>query len=960
MHHILRVNHQLASLWCSHGTAFVSQPVLKVSTTRNGDRLLSSHLPSGTAGVSIRRLFAVLPGSDQQSPTLFPPPSPTHTSTNNLLPPEVQARHATPRDKAYANPASMADTGAAPPAGPAGDYSRGGEGQRGRGRGNRGPARGRGRGDGASPHRGGRGRGRGGYGNNNNNNNNNNLSASSEGTDGPKPLPSTKEAILRPSQPIPKTEAGQGEDVDSDDVCFICANPIQHHAVAPCNHITCHICALRMRALYKNKDCPHCRTAAPFVIFTDDASKRFDEYVAADVTSADENIGIRYTNEDIVGDTVLLLRYNCPDLACDVAALGWPDLHRHVRTTHHKKMCDLCTRNKKVFTHEHELFTDKELHKHMAHGDDKPGDVAQTGFRGHPLCVFCGERFYDDDKLYDHCRHKHERCFICDRRDSRTPHYYQNYDALEKHFKDDHYICLDRECLDKKFVVFDSEIDLKAHQLAEHGGSMSKDVRRDARVVDISGFDYRQPHQEERRGGRSGGARGGREARGRGRDPNAEALPRTSAQPLSRAELALQRQTQHAERAVHSAQSISTRTFGGQLTQPVPTPAASRSNGAAATSRAAPPTDAFATLSVTEQANLPPAERARLVRHSAVIERAAQLLGNDASKLTTFRSHISSFKSGAMTASLLIDAFFALFADTSASALGTLVREVAELFEDKSKADALRKAWQDWRAINEDYPSLPGLGGMHGATTSSSGWASAAAAGPSLHSSGGAGAAAREKHTTRVLKLKNSTMRGSAGGVPGSPGPAAAVVGSVQWANSAAQTRGSVPAATSSAAFPALPPSTSSGGAGGANKAKAKPASTPFWIGGGASQSTSSNSPATRPLATAASGTSTAAARRTTLAPARNEDAFPSLPAAPKMQTTIFTPNGRGRAVRSDFGVRRDTGFSWGGGAGGGGEDGAEGGAVEEDGEGPSEGAVGGGKGKKKKGKGKQVLVAWG
>lgn len=840
----------------------------------------------------------------------------------------------------------MADTGAAPPTGPAAGHSRGGEGQRGRGRGNRGSGRGRGRGDGTGSYRGGRGRGRGG--------NNHNFSAPAE-SEAPKLAPGAKEALLRPSQPTkPKTEAGdgEGEDADNDDVCFICANPIQHHAVAPCNHITCHICALRMRALYKTKDCPHCRTAAPFVIFTDDATKRFDEYAAADITSADENIGIRYTNEDIVGDTVLLLRYNCPDMSCDVAALGWPDLHRHVRAAHHKKMCDLCTRNKKVFTHEHELFADRELHKHMAHGDDKPGDVAQTGFRGHPLCAFCGERFYDDDKLYDHCRHKHERCFLCDRRDSRTPHYYQNYAALEKHFKDDHYICLDKECLEKKFVVFDSEIDLKAHQLSDHGGSMSKDVRRDARVVDISGFDYRQPHQEERRGGRSGG---GRETRGRGRDPNAEPLPRTSAQPLSRAELALQRQTQHADRAVHSAQSISTRTFGGQLTQPAPTPAAAaaaaRSNGGPASSSrtAAPPTDAFASLSVTEQANLSPAERARLVRHSAVIERAAQLLGNDATKLATFRTHISSFKSGAMTASLLIDAFFALFADTSASALGTLVREVAELFEDKTKADALRKAWQDWRAINEDYPSLPGLGGMHGATTSSSGWASAAAAGPSLHNGGGAGAAAREKHTTRVLKLKNSTMRGS-GGVPGSgsPGPAP-VVGSVQWANSAQQARGTAPAASSSAAFPALPPS--------GNKAKAnKPAPTPFWIGGaggGGSQSATSSSSAARP--SASSGTSTPAARRTP-APARNEDAFPSLPPAKKLQTTIFTPNGRGRAVRSDFGVARDTGFSWGGGGAGGEEDfeGEEGEAA-----GGEDVSGGGGKGKKKKGKGK-VLVAWG
>lgn len=98
-------------------------------------------------------------------------------------------------------------------------------------------------------------------------------------------------------------------------------------------------------------------------------------------------------------------------------------------------MCDLCTRNKKVFTHEHELFSDKELEKHMRRGDDKPGAADQTGFKGHPLCGFCGERFYDDDRLYEHCRMKHERCFICDRRESRQPHYYLDYNALEQHFK---------------------------------------------------------------------------------------------------------------------------------------------------------------------------------------------------------------------------------------------------------------------------------------------------------------------------------------------------------------------------------------------------------------------------------------------------------------------------------------------------------------------------------------------
>ena len=55
---------------------------------------------------------------------------------------------------------------------------------------------------------------------------------------------------------VPQTE--DGDDVEAE-VCFICASPVVHQSVAPCNHRTCHICSLRLRALYKTKTCAHCR-----------------------------------------------------------------------------------------------------------------------------------------------------------------------------------------------------------------------------------------------------------------------------------------------------------------------------------------------------------------------------------------------------------------------------------------------------------------------------------------------------------------------------------------------------------------------------------------------------------------------------------------------------------------------------------------------------------------------------
>lgn len=57
----------------------------------------------------------------------------------------------------------------------------------------------------------------------------------------------------------PKEVAASTDDADDGEICFICASTVEHTSVSPCNHRTCHICALRLRALYKNKGCAHCR-----------------------------------------------------------------------------------------------------------------------------------------------------------------------------------------------------------------------------------------------------------------------------------------------------------------------------------------------------------------------------------------------------------------------------------------------------------------------------------------------------------------------------------------------------------------------------------------------------------------------------------------------------------------------------------------------------------------------------
>lgn len=526
-----------------------------------------------------------------------------------------------------------------------------------------------------------------------------------------------------------------------------------------------------------------------------------------------------------------------------------------------------------------------ELRKHERHGDHKPGAIDQSGFKGHPECGFCRQRFYGDDELYTHCRDKHERCHICDRRASnRQQQYYIDYNALESHFQKDHFLCLDKECLEKKFVVFESQMDLKAHQLEAHPNGVSKDVRRDARIVDLAEFDIRSPYQPQRQ----------RRGAGRGRDPNAEPLPVSSAQPLGRAEQAFQRQ-----QAIQSSQSVTTRSFGGQLsrndTQTVQAPprSAAATPNQAARSRP-PPTAELESLSLAASSEpLSPQDQARRLRHAAVVERASNLLRNDANKLNEFRTRVSSYRTSAIGATELIDAFFSLF-DTSSSELGKLIKELAEIYEDESKRSNLLQAWNDWRAINEDYPALPGPGGLLPGMS------------PATVRTGG----------SRVLRLKSSTAQSSRSAV------------------------GRSGAMSSSSANPFPPLSAAVGGPSRRNNAAT---STP-WAAAAPPTSISrpsySNPPSRASPALAASSAH----------PTTGADAFPALPTAAK-PNVMMAGKTRGY-VRWDGGSKAPAGNAWGSNPSSGLASPAE--PVDDFDEEPSDGK----KGKKKKGK--QTLFHFG
>ena len=61
------------------------------------------------------------------------------------------------------------------------------------------------------------------------------------------------EETVKDTPDVPNPEASTAA------ICWICAEPVKYYSVSACNHRTCHICALRLRALYKKLDCTFCK-----------------------------------------------------------------------------------------------------------------------------------------------------------------------------------------------------------------------------------------------------------------------------------------------------------------------------------------------------------------------------------------------------------------------------------------------------------------------------------------------------------------------------------------------------------------------------------------------------------------------------------------------------------------------------------------------------------------------------
>ncbi|KAL7417910.1 hypothetical protein BDY24DRAFT_437416 [Mrakia frigida] len=748
------------------------------------------------------------------------------------------------------------------------------------------------------------------------------------------------------------------EDPDSEEeVCHICAEPIKYYSVGVCNHRTCHVCALRLRALYKKNACTICKTECPDVIFTTSPSLPYEEIAPSDFK--DDRLNIVFENADMMEDSLLLLRFNCPSKQCDYIASGWQDLRVHVRVAHKTELCDICIRFKKIFSHELELYPSQLLQHHnpsILERNQKlpplPRGMEITNEMGtHPMCGFCHRGFYGADELRQHFKETHEDCFLCKRAGIQDL-YFQNYAKVEEHFRTDHFPCYAASCLEKKFVVFSSDMDLKVHQVSEHADQMSaRDLALARRIevqmsfedVQVNGnrnnpSNWSTPNQGGRGGrGGGGGGRGGPPA-GRGGASSSMHGGR--------------------EMAPHQAQASGSRSatpvgevggrrsgFAGGLTMDDPSSSRATGNGGQQQQQQARPS------LVGPMTGGEDPDRETMARHAALLSRVSMLVNHSEAKLAVFRSVVSSFRSGQNGSRDVIDTIYnVLGRDVKSTVM--VVKSVESLLTgvDQEKRTELLNAITSWGiAKTNEFPSLEALGSSPNyagittgrvidvkKTTSRAGhsgqvWDRVERAASATSGSSNGNAHAGPSSRPAPPRPTFPSLRESAPSSSRAAPPSRHVPGSTAWASSQASSAPSGPAFPPPVPFAAPP--------------RQRP--VPMSVHVSSSPSSSRTSAVPRP------------------AKPVSESAFPSLPtgtdasrAAEERRALFANPSKRTETIQRIQGMKKEAPAPvWGAGPSGSGS-GSSSAAGSSSGAGGGGGGAGGGGGGKKKSKKGELLFS--
>ena len=253
----------------------------------------------------------------------------------------------------------------------------------------------------------------------------------------------------------------------SNVACIICAELFTGTERVPttiqCGHTgVCSVCFLRLRTISRDFNCPQCKQPCENVVCTVATNKRYEDFEAWGEQMPGfhfDHVSRMFFPPDHHREVIEPLRKAVCNI-CNVVKRDVKSLRSHLINEHKLQMCQLCIDFKHSFPSEQKIYTQQEYEMHLKKGD---GD----GSEGHPNCEFCKRRYYDKNALFLHLQRDHFECHICVRYGVQFK-YYNKYENLEDHFREEHILCEEPSCLEKRYVVFSNEIDYSSHMVQYH------------------------------------------------------------------------------------------------------------------------------------------------------------------------------------------------------------------------------------------------------------------------------------------------------------------------------------------------------------------------------------------------------------------------------------------------------------------------------------------------------------
>nr|CDJ90440.1 Protein C52E12.1 [Haemonchus contortus] len=252
--------------------------------------------------------------------------------------------------------------------------------------------------------------------------------------------------------------------------CTICCKMSDVFGMGTCRHPICIECAIRMRVLSKSSQCPVCRANMEtlWLMFVaaglDTVCLSFPSLNHPD----EKRFSIQFQNADILSRYEKYLSHVCKLCKSDDGGrLEFPTfvaLRHHMSNAHELIYCHICTENIILFSRERKTYTRDNLQRHI-----RTGDRDDKSLKGHPSCLFCDQRFFDEEFRYRHLRKEHFFCQFCETEGKHLNVFFGNHKELLQHYKEKHFLCEFEECR-AMGIAFSNQMDLNLHKSKEHSG----------------------------------------------------------------------------------------------------------------------------------------------------------------------------------------------------------------------------------------------------------------------------------------------------------------------------------------------------------------------------------------------------------------------------------------------------------------------------------------------------------